>query len=135
MSLADLIRGKRKSVAGVATLTVATSATVGTYQAASVATVAPVTVANPQSELDNVRQTLERFAAELGFKWPELMDSGLIVETDLDPFAQDWNKSTPEQWRAYISSIGQRARHGCPGLAHRIDCDCGGQCRAFGARL
>ena len=132
MSLADLIRGKRKSVPSVATLTVATSATVGTYQAASVATVATVTVANAQSELGKVRQTLERFAAELGFKWPELMDSGLIVETDLDQFATDWNKTTPEQWRCYINSIGLRARHNCRGLAHRITCNCGGKCRAFG---
>ena len=52
MSLADLVRGKPKSVPSVATLTVATSATVGTYQAASVATVAPVTVANYKREFD-----------------------------------------------------------------------------------
>ena len=132
MSLADLVRGKPKSVPSVATLTVATSATVGTYQAASVATVATVTVANAQSELGKVRQTLEQFAMDLGFQWSELLDAGVIAELDLDQFATDWNKSTPDQWRCYIHSIGLRARHGCPGLAHRITCNCGGKCRAFG---
>ena len=134
MSLADLIRGKRKSVPSVATLTVATSATVGTYQAASVATVATVTVANAQTKLGKVRQTLEQFAIDLGFQWTELLDAGVIAEFDLDQFADDWNKSTEEQWRCYINSIGLRARHGCPGLANRPTCNCGSKCRAFGGQ-
>ena len=85
-------------------------------------------------DLAHVRQTLERFAIEQGFTWPDLLDAGLIVESDLDQFAQDWSSYSVTEWRAYIASIGARARHGCPGLAHRVVCDCGGQCRAFGAQ-
>ena len=132
MSLADLIRGKRKSVAGVATATPATFTTHGMANPLTVASEATVAVANAKTELGKVRQTLEQFAIDLGFQWSELLDAGVIAELDLDQFATDWNKSTPDQWRCYIHSIGLRARHGCPGLAHRITCNCGGKCRAFG---
>ena len=81
-----------------------------------------------------VRDALEQFAIDLGFQWSELLDAGVIAELDVYQFATDWNKSTPDQWRAFIGSIGQRARHNCPGLAHRITCNCGGKCRAFGGQ-
>ena len=74
MSLADLIRGKRKSVPSVATLTVATSATVGTYQAASVATVAPVTVANYKHEFD-VADLQNQVIQLAGHSWQQLAAS------------------------------------------------------------
>ncbi len=82
-------------------------------------------------DLEAVRDALQKIAGELGFTWNELLDAGVIAELDLDAFAQDWHLTTPDQWRSFIQSIGLRARHSCPGLAHHIGCDCGGQCRAF----
>ena len=79
-----------------------------------------------------VRDALQKIAAELGFSWNELLDAGAITELDLDQFAIDFSHDDGDQWRCYINSIGLRARHGCPGLAHRITCNCGGKCRAFG---
>ncbi len=83
---------------------------------------------------DAVRDTLARFAAELGFEWRELLGVGLIQECDFDQFAETWSQCTDDQWRDFIASVGKRARNNCPGLVHRITCDCGGQCRTFGAQ-
>ena len=101
-------------------------------QAAPPAPPAPPENCNNLKLLAEVRQTLEQFAIDLGFQWNELLDAGVVAELDVYQFANDWNKNTPEQWRCYINSIGLRARHGCPGLANRPTCNCGGKCRAFG---
>ena len=73
MSLADLIRGKRKSVAGVATATPATFATHGIANPLTVASVATVAVANAQSELGKVLQNQVRQLA--GHSWQQLAAS------------------------------------------------------------
>lgn len=86
------------------------------------------------ANIANTRQSLETFAAELGFKWHELLGPELIQEDDLEQFARSWNDYTQSEWRAFIASVGQRAKHRCLGLAHRHVCDCRGHCRAFGVR-
>ena len=80
MSLADLIRGKRKSVAGVATATPATFAAHGTANPLTVASVATVAVANAQSELGKVLQNQVRQLA--GHGWQRLAEN-----------------MTPERWQ------------------------------------